>query len=203
MIRASIPCGISLFLLLLFLLFLLLHFFFLFTGCWLESSVRVFSFFREAFVLFSFKLRSSFAPRRVDFCCFAVVVFVVSCSFLLSFYWLLVGVFRVRVFSFFREVFVLFSFKLRSSFSPRRVASCPPTIQCLAFFISGGGITVRVEIRCEIDVVLTCVFLQKQSFFVFLAWDSISQPHGEGDFTIHYTIDMQLLGSLAPLFLFV
>jgi hypothetical protein len=33
------PCGISLCLQLLFLLFLLL-FFFLFTGCWLESSVR-------------------------------------------------------------------------------------------------------------------------------------------------------------------
>jgi hypothetical protein len=77
-------------LLLLFLLFLLL-FFFLFTGCWLESSVRGLSFFREVFVLFSFKLRSSFAPRRV--------------------------------------------------------ASCPPAIQCLVFFCAEGGITVRVEIR--------------------------------------------------------
>jgi hypothetical protein len=53
------------------------------------------------------------------------------------------------------------------------------------------------------DVVLTCIFCKNQSFFVFLAWDSISQPHGEGDFAIHYTIDTQLLGSLAPLFLFV
>jgi hypothetical protein len=53
MFGASIPCGILLFWQLLFLLFLL-HFFFLFTGCWLESSVRVFSFFREVFVLFSF-----------------------------------------------------------------------------------------------------------------------------------------------------
>jgi hypothetical protein len=43
-------------------------FFFLCTGCWLESSVRGFSFFREVFVLFSFKLRSSFAPRRVASC---------------------------------------------------------------------------------------------------------------------------------------
>jgi hypothetical protein len=49
-----------------FLLFLL--FFFLFTGGWLKSSVRVFSFFREVFVLFSFKFRSSFAPRRVASC---------------------------------------------------------------------------------------------------------------------------------------
>jgi hypothetical protein len=56
------PCGISLCLQLLFLLFLLLLFFFFFTGCWLESSVRGFSFFREVFVLFSLKLRSSFAP---------------------------------------------------------------------------------------------------------------------------------------------
>jgi hypothetical protein len=54
-------------LLLLFLLFLL-NFFFLFTGCWLESSVRDSSFFREVFVLFSFKFRSSFAPRRVASC---------------------------------------------------------------------------------------------------------------------------------------
>jgi hypothetical protein len=52
---------------LLFLL-ILLHFFFLFTGCWLESSVRGLSFFREVFVLFSFKFRSSFAPRRVASC---------------------------------------------------------------------------------------------------------------------------------------
>ena len=55
-----------------------------------------------------------------------------------------------------------------------------------------GGITVRVEIAK--DVVLTCVFGKNQSFFVFLAWDSISQPYGEGDFAIHYTIDTQLLG---------
>jgi hypothetical protein len=55
-------------LLLLYLSFLL--FFFLITGCWLESSVRVFSFFREVFVLFSFKFRTSFAPRRVASCPF-------------------------------------------------------------------------------------------------------------------------------------
>ena len=55
----------------------------------------------------------------------------------------------VRVFSFFREVFVLFSFNL-----------CPPegsilslSIQCLAGFWGLVGITVRVEIRCEKDVV--------------------------------------------------
>jgi hypothetical protein len=30
-----------------------------------------------------------------------------------------------------------------------------------------------------------------------LASDSISQPQGEGDFAIHYTIDTQLLWSLA------
>jgi hypothetical protein len=53
------------------------------------------------------------------------------------------------------------------------------------------------------DVVLAFVFFKNHTFFVFLAWDSISQPHGEGDFAIHYTIDTQLLGSLAPLFCFV
>jgi hypothetical protein len=46
-------------------------------------------------------------------------------------------------------------------------------------------------------------FLQKAYIFRFLALDSISQPHGEGDFAIHYTIEMQLLGSLASLFCFV
>jgi hypothetical protein len=66
-----------------------------------------------------------------------------------------------------------------------------------------GGITVRVAIIMAKDVVLTCVFGKNQTFFVFLAWDSISQPHGEGDFAIHYTMDTQLLGSLAPLFCFV
>jgi hypothetical protein len=70
------------------------------------------------------------------------------------------------------------------------------------FFLAVGGITVRVAIICEIDVVLTYVFA-KISLFRFLASDSISQPHGEGDFAIHYTIDMQVLGSLASLFLFV
>jgi hypothetical protein len=127
--------GILLFWKLLFLLFLL-HFFFLFTGCWLESSVRVLSFFREVFVLFSFKFRSSFAPRRV--------------------------------------------------------ASCPYLYNAWQVFRALGGITVRVEIAK--DVVLTCVFCKNHTFFVFLAWDSISQPHGEGDFAIHYTIDTQLLG---------
>jgi hypothetical protein len=39
--------------------------------------------------------------------------------------------------------------------------------------------------------------------FRFLASDSISQSHGEGDFAIHYTMDSQRLGSLAPLFCFV
>jgi hypothetical protein len=46
-------------------------------------------------------------------------------------------------------------------------------------------------------------FLQKSYFFVNLASDSISQPHGEGDFAIHYTIDMHVLGCLASLCLFV
>jgi Zn-dependent protease with chaperone function len=73
----------------------------------------------------------------------------------------------------------------------------------LELFFAGGGITVRVAIICEIDVVLTCVFCKNHTFFVFLAWDSISQPRGEGDFAIHYTMHTQLLGSLAPLFLFV
>jgi hypothetical protein len=52
-------------------------------------------------------------------------------------------------------------------------------------------------------VVLTCVFCKNHTFFVFLASDSIFQPHGEGDFAIHYTMDTQLLGSLALLFCFV
>ena len=73
----------------------------------------------------------------------------------------------------------------------------------LDVFCAEGGITVRVEIRCEIEVVLTCVFCKNQTFFVFLTSDSISQPHGERDFTIHYTIEMEVLASLASLFLFV
>jgi hypothetical protein len=52
-------------------------------------------------------------------------------------------------------------------------------------------------------VVLTCVFCKNHTFFGSLAWDSISQPHGEGDFAIHYTMDAQLLGSLGPLVCFV
>jgi hypothetical protein len=83
-------------------------------------------------------------------------------------------------------------------FSPR-----PPAIQCLVCFFAGGGIAVRVEIRCEIDVVLTCDFCKNHIFFIVLASDSICQPPGEGDFAIHYTIEMQVLGSLTPPFLFV
>ena len=106
----------------------------------------------------------------------------------------------MRGFSFFREVFVLFSFKFRASFAPRRVASCPPTIQCLAgsLFIERNYRTCMSK-RMDFDMQL----FKNQTFFVFLTWDSISQPHGEGDFAIHYTIDTQLLGSLAPFFLFV
>jgi hypothetical protein len=70
-------------------------------------------------------------------------------------------------------------------------------------FFAAGGITVRVEIRCSKRCGFDMRFLQKSYIFRFLAWDSISQPHGEGDFAIHYTIDAQLLGSLAPLFCFV
>jgi hypothetical protein len=65
------------------------------------------------------------------------------------------------------------------------------------------GITVRVDIRCGKRGGFDICFLQKSVFFRFLASDSISQPHGEGDFAIHYTIDTQLLGNLAPLFCFV
>jgi hypothetical protein len=53
--------------------------------------------------------------------------------------------------------------------------------------------------RCGFDM----RFFQKSYIFRCLAWDSISQPHGEGDFAIHYTMDTQLLGSLASLFCFV
>jgi hypothetical protein len=136
------------------------------------------------------------ASIPVGFRCFAVVVFVVSSSYLLSFIsgcWLESS---IRVFSFFREVFVLFSLKLRSSFAPRRVASCPYLYNAWYTFWALVGITVRVDIRCEIDVVLTCVFGKNHTFFVCLASDSISQPHGEGDFAIHYTIDTQLLGRI-------
>jgi hypothetical protein len=75
----------------------------------------------------------------------------------------------------------------------------------LLYNASVFGCSRRNYRMCSVakDVVLTCVFCKKQSFFVFLAWDSISQPHGEGDFAIHYTIDTQLLGSLASLFCFV
>jgi hypothetical protein len=61
------------------------------------------------------------------------------------------------------------------------------------------GITVGVDIRCCKRCGFDMRFLQKSVFFRFLAWDSISQPHGEGDFAIHYTMDTQLLGSLASL----
>jgi hypothetical protein len=112
----------------------------------------------------------------------------------------------VRVFSFFREVFVLFSFKFRSSFTPRRVASLASSVRYLFCFLLSldaylynawqllravVGITVGVAInRVGFDM----RFWQKSVFFRFLAWDSIFQPHGEGDFAIHYTIDTQLLG---------
>jgi hypothetical protein len=123
-------------------------------------------------------------------CVLAVVVFVVSSSFLLSFYRLLVGVFR--------EVFVLFSFKFRSSFAPRRVASCHYTM--LGTFLGiGRNYRTCMSKRMDFDMQL----FKNQTFFVFLTWDSISQPHGEGDFAIHYTIDTQPLGSFASLFLFV
>jgi hypothetical protein len=75
----------------------------------LESSVRVCSFFREVFVLFSFCI--CICLERASFWDF-VVLLLLFLLFLLSFYWLLVGV----VCSFFREVFVLFSFNFRSSF---------------------------------------------------------------------------------------
>ena len=79
MLGASIPVD----LLLLFLLFLLLFFFLLTIHYtiemrvvgWLESSERVCSFFRDVFVLFSFKFRSSFVYVWSEHPCrFAVVV---------------------------------------------------------------------------------------------------------------------------------
>ena len=69
------------------LLFFYCCFFFLFTGCWLESSVRVCSFFREVFVLFSFVWIILCICLERAFCCFAVVVFVVSSFFLLVVGW--------------------------------------------------------------------------------------------------------------------
>ena len=67
------------------------------------------------------------------------------------------------------------------------------SIQCLSFFCAAGGITVRVEIRCSkrwgFDV---CSFCRNHGFFVFSTWDSISQPQGERDFAIHYTIEMEM-----------
>jgi hypothetical protein len=73
----------------------------------------------------------------------------------------------------------------------------------LLFLVAAGGITARVDIRCGKRCGFDMCFWQKSVFFRFLAWDSISQPHGEGDFAIHYTIDTQLLGGLASLFCFV
>jgi hypothetical protein len=46
-----------------------------FTGCWLESSERVFIFFREVFVLFSFNFRSSFVYVWSEHHCGFAVVF--------------------------------------------------------------------------------------------------------------------------------
>jgi hypothetical protein len=78
---------------------------------------------------------------------------------------------------------------------------CPYLYNAWQVLRALGGITVRVAIICEIDVVLTCVFCKNHTFV--LASDSFSQPHGEGDFGIPYTIEMHVLGSLASLFLFV
>jgi hypothetical protein len=105
-----------------------------------------------------------------EFVVFAAVVFVDTSSFLL-FFFLFTGCWlesSVRVCSFFREVFALFSFKLRSSFAPRRVASCPYLYNAWQVLRAVVGITVRVDIRCGkrcgFDLRL---FLQNHTFFVF------------------------------------
>jgi hypothetical protein len=125
------------------------------------------------------------------FCCFFFFSFSLESS--------------IRVLSFFREVFVMFSLKIRPSFAPRRVASYPCSILCLMFFVQ------REELpyvsKSVVDSVVAkmgfyvCSFGKNHTFFVFLASDSISQPHGERDFALHCTIYMEM-GSSASLFLF-
>jgi hypothetical protein len=77
------------------------------------------------------------------------------------------------------------------------------SIQCLVYFLAVGGITVSVDIRSGKRCGFYMHLLQKSYFFRFLTSDSISQPQGEGDFAYHYTIEMQVVGSLTSLFLFV
>ena len=116
------------------------------------------------------------------FVTFAVVVYGVSSFFFFfsSFYWLESS---VRYFRFFREVFVLFGVW---------IFLCPPEGSILSYlynawhpFWAVGGITVRV---CRKAVVLPHQCAKTVDFCVFLTWDSISQPQGERDFLIHYTI---------------
>jgi hypothetical protein len=61
----------------------------------------------------------------------------------------------------------------------------------LSVFFAAGGITVRVAIRCGKRCGIDMRFCKNQSCFVFLTSDSISQPRGEGDFAIHYTIKIK------------
>ena len=119
-----------------------------------------------------------------DFVVFAVVVFVYGVSsffFFFSFYYWLES--SVRGFRFFREVFVFFGVW---------IVFCPPEGSILSYlynawhpFLAVGGITVRV---CRKAVVLPQQCAKTVDFCVFLAWDSISQPQGERDFAIYYTI---------------
>jgi hypothetical protein len=57
---------------------------------------------------------------------------------------------------------------------------------------------IRCDKRCGFDM----RFLQNSYIFCFLTSNSISQPHGERDFAILYTVEMQVWRSLVSLFLF-
>ena len=82
-------------------------------------------------------------------------------------------------------MYMLFCLVFGSSFAPRRVASCPYLYNAWQVLRALVGITVRV---CRKAVVLPQQCAKTVDFCVFLTWDSISQPQGERDFAIHYTI---------------
>ena len=83
-----------------------------------------------------------------------------------------------------------------SSFAPRRVASCPIYTMLELFLCSRRNyrtcrdpLWIRCSKRWGFDV---CSFCKNHAFFGFSTWDSISQPQGERDFAIHYTIEMEM-----------
>jgi hypothetical protein len=97
----------------------------------------------------------------------------------------------------------LFSFKFRSSFAPRRVASCPYLYNAWQVLRAVGGITVRVEIRCGKRCGFDMRFLQKTHFFRFfgLGFDLPTSWRGRFRYPLYY--GYTTFGEFAPLFGFV